>query len=53
MKIIWFRSVRFKNDWELNFVGSVYNLRIARRQFAFWRNYKPLFNFIAPEEENQ
>lgn len=32
------------NGWELNFVGKKYNLRIARHQFAFWKNYKPIFN---------
>jgi hypothetical protein len=45
MKIKWFRSVRFQNDWELNFIGKVWNLRIARHQFALWRNYIALFNF--------
>lgn len=33
------------NSWELNIIGSVYSLRIARNQFAFWKNYEPVFNF--------
>lgn len=41
-----FRSVRFKNDWELNIVGHVWNFRIARRQIALWRNYQPVFQFF-------
>lgn len=44
-KIRWFRSVRFHNDWELNIIGKVWNLRIGRSQFALWRNYQPLFSF--------
>ena len=39
-----FRSVRFKNDWEVNFVGQKYNLRIGRSQFAFWINMVPVFD---------
>lgn len=46
MKIRFFRSVRHKNDWELNFIGKVYNLRIARKQIAFWRNYEPVFSWF-------
>lgn len=45
MKIKWFRSVRYVNDWELNFVGKVWNLRIARNQIALWRNFVAVFNF--------
>ncbi|WP_154677750.1 hypothetical protein [Rhizobium tubonense] len=44
--IKFFRSVRFKNDWELNFIGKRYNLRIGRSQFAFWRDYNPIFNWL-------
>lgn len=44
MKVKWFRSVRYRNDWELNFVGKVWSLRIARNQIALWRNYVALFN---------
>ncbi len=43
-KIKWFRSVRFRNDWELNVIGRIWNLRIARRQFALWKGYDPIFN---------
>lgn len=32
------------NGWELNFVGKKYNLRIARHQFALWKNNDPIFN---------
>ena len=42
MRIKWFRSVRFKNDWELNLIGSKWNLRIARSQFTLWKNYEPV-----------
>lgn len=45
MKIRVFRSVRFRNDWELNLIGKVWNLRIGRSQVALWRNYIALFNF--------
>lgn len=51
MQIKFFRSVRYRNDWELNFIGKVWNFRIARRQIAFWRNYKPLFNYFQFEAE--
>lgn len=36
MKIRYWQSVRYKNDWELNFIGKRWNLRIARHQIAFW-----------------
>jgi hypothetical protein len=45
MKFIRFKGVRCKGDWEWNWVGKKYNLRIARSQFAFWINYHSLFNF--------
>lgn len=33
------------NSWELNFIGTTYNLRIARHQIAFWKNYNPIINW--------
>lgn len=46
MKLKCFRSVRFKNDWELNLIGKKWSLRIGRSQLALWRNYEPLFCFF-------
>jgi hypothetical protein len=46
VKIKWFRSVRFRNDWELNFIGKVWNFRIGRSQLALWRRNNPLFDFF-------
>lgn len=46
MKIKFFNSVRFHGDWELNFIGNKYNLRIGRSQFAFWKDYTPVWNFV-------
>lgn len=33
-------------SWELNFIGQMYNVRIAKHQFAIWKNYEPIVNFI-------
>lgn len=33
------------NKWELNFIGKTYSLRIARCQFAAWRNHEFLFSY--------
>lgn len=46
MKARFFNSVRFDGDWELNFIGSRLNLRIGRSQFALWRDYNPIWNFV-------
>jgi len=46
MTLRFFKSVRFNGDWELNFIGKVFNLRIGRSQFALWRNYDPIFNVV-------
>lgn len=35
----------FYKPFEMNFIGLVWNLRIARHQFALWKNYEPVFNF--------
>lgn len=43
MKIRYFRH-GVGNSWELNFVGSVFNLRIARHQIALWRHNRPVFD---------
>jgi len=45
-----FMSVRFfknayKNGFELNIIVGQFNLRIAQYQFAFWKNYQPVFNY--------
>lgn len=46
MSVRFFKSVRFAGDWELNFVGKVFNLRVGRSQLALWRNYNPIFNIL-------
>lgn len=33
-----------KKGFEINFIGKVWNLRIASRQFALWKNNEPIFN---------
>jgi hypothetical protein len=45
MQVRFFREVGPDRAWELNFIGSVWNLRVGRVQFALWRNYEPVFNF--------
>jgi hypothetical protein len=35
------------NGWELNFIGKVYNLRIARHQIAFWKYNEPIFQWLS------
>ena len=47
MRFRFFRSVRFPGDFEFNFIGSRWNLRIGRSQFALWRDLKPVFSFGA------
>ena len=44
MKIKFFKH-GVGNSWELNFIGTKYNLRIARHQFAFWVDYNPIINW--------
>lgn len=36
----------YKNGWEMNIHLGKFSLRIARHQFAFWRNYDPFFNLL-------
>lgn len=45
MKIRYFKY-GYGRAWELNLIGNTYNLRIAKFQFAFWKNEKPIFNFL-------
>ena len=45
MKIRFFKKNAYKNGFELNFIGSKYNLRVAKYQFAFWKNEQPVFNY--------
>lgn len=37
MRIKFFRYVGPKKDWELNFIGKVWNFRIGSAQIALWR----------------
>lgn len=46
MKIKTFRSVRFKNDWEFNLIGRVWNLRIGRSQLSLWKNSQSIFSWF-------
>lgn len=32
------------NSWEINFIGKIWNLRVARHQIALWKNYDAVFN---------
>lgn len=46
MEIRFFKKNSYKGGWELNFIGSKYNFRIAKYQLAFWKDYQPIFNYI-------
>lgn len=46
MEIRTFKNAGVRNGWEINFIGKVYNLRIARHQIAFWINDNPLINWV-------
>lgn len=50
MKIRFFKSVRFYNDWELNFIGKVWNLRIGRSQVALWKFDRPILQWLKTNE---
>jgi len=43
-----FRDVRFKGDWELDYIHRKFQLRIGRSQIACWigDEQRPLFNFL-------
>ena len=43
-KTIRFFKHGYKNGWELNIVGNVLNLRIAKYQFSFWVNNNAIIN---------
>lgn len=45
MEIKTFKNAGVKNGWEINFIGKVYNLRIARHQIGFWKNDNPIINY--------
>jgi len=34
----------YKDGWEINFVGRVYYIRIAKYQFGIWKSWKPIIN---------
>lgn len=42
------KMYRYPGEWELNFVGKVWNLRLGNIQCALWRNYRPVFSFVRP-----
>ena len=48
MTIRVFKRVRREGDWEINFIGKRWNLRIARSQIALWRDLRSLVNFYHP-----
>jgi hypothetical protein len=45
MQIRIFRHSLGVKGFELNFIGKVWNLRIASRQLALWKNHEPIFNW--------
>lgn len=45
MKFSYFKN-GYKNQKELNFAIHPFQLRIATHQFALWKNYNPIFNFL-------
>jgi len=45
MKIRRFKNVRFEGDWEYNFIGKKWNLRIGRSQVALWHNNERLIGW--------
>ncbi len=46
MKIKFFRY-GYRETWELNLVGRVWNFRIGGAQLALWRNFLPVFNWVS------
>lgn len=46
MKIRTFRSVRFHNDFEINFIGKVWNFRFGRSQISLWKNSQSIFSWF-------
>lgn len=51
MKIRCFRR-GYRNGWEINLIGRVWNLRIARHQVALWKDQRPVFNFLDAAEHH-
>jgi hypothetical protein len=45
MKIKTFNHSLGHKGFEINFIGKVWNLRIASRQLALWKNYNAVFNW--------
>ncbi len=45
MKIRTFKH-GYKNGWEVDFFFGKLNIRIARHQFAIWRNYNPIIDLL-------
>jgi len=43
MKIRTFKN-GYKNGWEINFIGKVFNFRIAKFQLAAWKKYNQIIN---------
>lgn len=45
MSFSFFKNGAYRGGFELNIIVGQFNLRIAKHQFAFWRNYEPIFNY--------
>lgn len=45
MKIRTFKHSLGQKGFEINLIGKVWNLRIASRQLALWKNHNAIFNF--------
>lgn len=47
MNIKYFKSVRFQGDWELNFIGEIWNLRIGRSQITLWKKDNIIWSWFS------
>jgi len=45
MSVRFFKNSAYRGGFELDIIVGQFNLRIARHQFAFWKNYEPIFNY--------
>jgi hypothetical protein len=45
ISVSFFKNAAYRGGFELNIIVEQFNLRIAKHQFAFWRNYNSVFNF--------
>lgn len=45
MSVSFFKNSAYRGGFELNIIVGQFNLRIAKHQFAFWKNYEPIFNY--------